>query len=570
MRFSQAAACGFCFCLLAAYYIYLGYPGLAFIDSGELALASTVLGVPHPTGYPLYVVLSHIATMGGGRPIVAVNVFSALIVAAASVIFFLLVLRLDGYTKNTRRGDALFLSLAGTLIVFLAPVIAGQGLTNEVYGLNLLLVLLFLYCGFLAESAAGKNRRVALYALTLYVAGLALCNHLSSIALLPALVLLSIVMLAEKKLRFASFPLIFLAAVALSLYAVLPLRAAHNPIANWGNVTTWDNFVRHVSGWQFRVWLFTGSASEVWDSFIRFCRLVTDQFPFPFLFLLPFGLFAGFSRRRNFTAALVLLFMVNVFIGINYSIPDIAPYFLPALAVIGLFCIYGAAYLVEKLRYRALVPVILALLCLWQVVQTWNVNDRRDYTLPEDYALNILRSAGPNSIILSETWDHHAQAFYLQQVEHLRPDLRLIDKELMRRSWYYKELREVYPEVYSLIAPYAKPFLKELAVFENRGDYDAATLERHYQQMINTLIARPEALVDGRLAFTPERQYFFKPQGILLEPDTVAGGTFPEQPRLIWRGKPLDHYHDLRALQYIDYARRLEEITKQEMGETLR
>ncbi|HLG93332.1 MAG TPA: DUF2723 domain-containing protein, partial [candidate division Zixibacteria bacterium] len=33
---------------------------VGFIDSGELAWVSATLGIPHPTGYPLYTLLTHL------------------------------------------------------------------------------------------------------------------------------------------------------------------------------------------------------------------------------------------------------------------------------------------------------------------------------------------------------------------------------------------------------------------------------------------------------------------------------------------------------------------------------
>jgi len=61
-----------------------------FIDSGELAWVSASLGIAHPTGYPLYTLLSHLFTfIPFVEPIVRVNLFSALVTAASATGFFL-------------------------------------------------------------------------------------------------------------------------------------------------------------------------------------------------------------------------------------------------------------------------------------------------------------------------------------------------------------------------------------------------------------------------------------------------------------------------------------------------
>ena len=64
---------------------------VGFIDSGELAWASASLGIPHPTGYPLYTLLTYlfVSAFPFLEPIVAINLFSAFTVAGAAVGFFL-------------------------------------------------------------------------------------------------------------------------------------------------------------------------------------------------------------------------------------------------------------------------------------------------------------------------------------------------------------------------------------------------------------------------------------------------------------------------------------------------
>jgi hypothetical protein len=64
---------------------------VGFIDSGELAWASATLGVPHPTGYPLYTLLTYlfVSALPFFEPIVAINLFSAATASAATVGFFL-------------------------------------------------------------------------------------------------------------------------------------------------------------------------------------------------------------------------------------------------------------------------------------------------------------------------------------------------------------------------------------------------------------------------------------------------------------------------------------------------
>lgn len=64
---------------------------VGFIDSGELAWASATLGIPHPTGYPLYTLFTYlfVSILPFFEPIVAINLFSAAAASAAAAGFFL-------------------------------------------------------------------------------------------------------------------------------------------------------------------------------------------------------------------------------------------------------------------------------------------------------------------------------------------------------------------------------------------------------------------------------------------------------------------------------------------------
>ena len=67
-------------------------PTVAFVDSGELTVAASSLGVAHPPGFPLYVALAHLATLVPiGSVAVRVNFASAVFAALASSVVCLVV-----------------------------------------------------------------------------------------------------------------------------------------------------------------------------------------------------------------------------------------------------------------------------------------------------------------------------------------------------------------------------------------------------------------------------------------------------------------------------------------------
>ena len=107
----------------------------------------------------------------------------------------------------------------------------------------------------------------------------------------------------------------------------------------------------------------------------------------------------------------------------------------------------------------------------------------------EDYAKNVFSSLEPHAIIISYQWDYFVSAsYYFQLVEHTREDVAVIDKELMRRSWYYLQLETRYPELIHRVKSEVDAFLKELYKFEHDLPYDATAIEYRYNALIKSII----------------------------------------------------------------------------------
>src|SRR5882724_1527892 len=66
-------------------YTWTLAPTVTLVDSGELIVAARSLGVAHPPGFPLYVLLAHLATLVPiGNVAVRVNFASAIFAALAA------------------------------------------------------------------------------------------------------------------------------------------------------------------------------------------------------------------------------------------------------------------------------------------------------------------------------------------------------------------------------------------------------------------------------------------------------------------------------------------------------
>lgn len=81
----------------------------------------------------------------------------------------------------------------------------------------------------------------------------------------------------------------------------------------------------------------------------------------------------------------------------------------------------------------AAVPVLMAR-------QEWDDHNRSRKTLARDTALNTLLSCAPDAILFTQGDNDTYPLWYLQEVEGVRPDVRVIITELLNADWYIDQL----------------------------------------------------------------------------------------------------------------------------------
>jgi hypothetical protein len=320
-------------------------------------------------------------------------------------------------------------------------------------------------------------------------------NHMSTLFVLPAAAYLYF---SARKFSKPSFQLIgkmllvFFPILAL-LYLYFPIRSAQAPLLNWGHPVTWENFYRHVSGWQFRVWLF--ESKEVTQKQLSY---FLDNFPTEFNISIVFAVI-GFIflliRARKLFLFLFILFTFTVLYAINYDIKDIDSYFLLAYIAVGFFTAFGIAQIFtllhdSKFQY-GLGLITAAVFISVQIYFTADKVDSHDVYTYEDYTRGILQTAEKNAVILSYEWDEFVSpAYYVQNIQNFRKDVTVIDKELLRRSWYYNQLRTNYAGITSPIQGAIDSFLVAVKPFEQEKPFDQAFIEMNYRAVLTGLIAR--------------------------------------------------------------------------------
>lgn len=206
-----------------ALYLRTLAPGLLPGDPGEFQFAAWRLGLAHPTGYPLYLILGwlwqHGLALVGVAPATALNALSAVFGALGVILCYLLVVRWLPGVDGLRRAAA----LTSALILATNLTYWSQALIAEVYTLHIVLVLALLLAVQRLVAGPTRGRLLLVAGLT----GLALTHHAMTLLLLPPLLLYLLLARADwRGVRAADWLLaVGVGLLSLLLYLYIPLRS---------------------------------------------------------------------------------------------------------------------------------------------------------------------------------------------------------------------------------------------------------------------------------------------------------------------------------------------------------
>ena len=543
-------------------YIVTLAPTVSWVDSDELATASTLLKTAHPTGYPLFTILGKIFTfIPAGDEVYRLNLMSALISSAAIFVFFNLMLFISTGLKlsDTARTDSkkmssdifLNISLTSSLLLAFSRTFWGNANVVEVYSLHSFFLILLLYIFLKALNAADKDsnnymksRYWLLFALML---GLSFANHMTTIFLLPGFAYLyfseyGFSKAALKNLNYLAIPFLF----ALTLYLYLFVRA-DNTMLSWGHTFTFDNFIAHITGRQYNTAMFR-SAEDVKVQLSRFIGKYPKEFVYLNLLLIIPGLIELFNRSRKFFYFTLILLASCILIASGYTIYDIYSYFLLCSIVTAVWNGFGILYIVKRFSDAGRVlSYVLIFLFLIPLSYNYSENDKsRDYMV-KDYVFNLFNSASHNSIVIT----NYNPTYYFQYVKKVRPDIIFINRDYMYNKWYLNSLLETYPDIISKSKPEYDAFETELGkLHSNKSRYlspktqadnqDIMKFQKTLRNLLNSII---ENNISGRDVYTTMEidevndekfaEPFVKtPNGVLLKLSTVKDTSFYKKTEL--------------------------------------
>ncbi|HXG96617.1 MAG TPA: DUF2723 domain-containing protein [Gemmatimonadales bacterium] len=515
-------------------------PTVTLWDAGEFITAAKVLGIPHPPGTPLFVLLGNV--WGGvvrlGSYAWRLNLMSACFSAAGAGCLFLVAHRLlAGQVPWLRTGGA---AAAAILSAF---TFTGWQNSNEteVYTVATFSIAAICWLCVRWRDVRGTARAPHILLLIVYVAALSIGNHLLALLVGPAVSLFIAFTLRaapaldrdERRTEWAewatlsalwivlvggglgnllllvlggavllgavvacalagsrAFPVlaIGIAAVGISIYAFLYIRAGLHPLLNEADPEHWRPLLAVVRREQFgsRGLLDnpmmpgeTRTLKIVGQQFVNFFQYCTWQWGRSLpavamvvvaLVFVTLGVFGfEFARRqdRGVVALLGALWLVTgagLVIYMNFKagfslfwneyttiaqheVRERDYFFVVSFQVWGMFAAFGLVRLVRALSVAA--PsrwgiAVASLVTLLPFGANFTAASRRgaDRTAARDFAYNLLQSVEPYGVLFGFGDNDTFPVWYLQEVEGVRQDVTLINLSLANLDWYLHQLAE--------------------------------------------------------------------------------------------------------------------------------
>lgn len=470
-------------------------PATAMWDASEYIAAAHILGVPHPPGNPLFVLLGRVFSVLPIAPNVAmrINLLAAVTSAASAAMWFLITERvLVGWLAE--RWQRIAGGALAALIGATAFTVWNQSVVNEkVYTVSLLGLAVISWLTVRWSDDPEGPTADRLLVLIAYLLGLGYTNHMMGFLAAPAVAVAVLMRRPETVLRWKL--LLVCAAVLLvgmTVFGTQPIRAMHFPAINQGEVTTWDAFWYNFNRGQYgkpsvfdRQIPFIGQLDMYWTYFRwQWLRDMHDNAPWAqwllggvFGVIGVVGAVVHYKRdRRSFwyfgtfmlTITLVLVFYLNFKYGHSQSYPPGAPtevrdrdyFFLvsfsawgvwAALGLVALWETLAAAFAAERMRVGKemltlptrrgwLVASPVLLIAIIPLIGNWQAASRAGHTDTVDFAHDLLNSVEPYGILIVAGDNDTFPLWYAQEVAEIRRDVLVANTSLLNTDWYTRQL----------------------------------------------------------------------------------------------------------------------------------
>jgi hypothetical protein len=476
----------------------------AFWDTSEYIATAHIMGIPHPPGNPLFVVLARawsvLLSPFGIDVAVRINLFSAFVSATSHALWFLVVHHILRYFSPDRTFRFVG-AAAAVLVSATAFTVWSQSNVNEkVYTVSLLTIALLTWLAVRWQENLGKGKDDHLLVLMAFVLALSVGNHLMAFLAAPAIGIFVLLVHPRTLLNWKLYVAGAVAAVlGVSIHLFLPIRAGLSPVINEaaptcpdigsaiGAVVTYgragcDALAEALNRTQYDKPPLLPRQAELGSQLINYLQYFDWQWsralggentvfagarlPFTMLFtgLGVWGAIEHWRRdRKSFayfctlfaTLSFALVYYLNFKYGYSLEAPvanrDLHEvrerdyFFIVSFSVWGLWAGMGIVTLwqeaAQELKSTLLKTSPILALAVLPLGLNWSWADRsNDYTT-RDWAHNLLMSVEPYSVLFTNGDNDTFPLWYLQEVEGIRRDVTVIVTSYLNTDWYVRQIQ---------------------------------------------------------------------------------------------------------------------------------
>jgi hypothetical protein len=468
-------------------YLHTLNPTFSNDDSAETITAGATLGLQHPPGYALAALIGReesLLTLGnfGFRANWGGSLFASTGAVLLTAIIFS-VFNAGWFFGSAKQEKWIipFCAVMGGFGLAFSPTYWQNALSAKggIYLLSICLQLIILCC-LVCAAQKEKSDTVKILGLSLFLTGLGLANHWETMVIFIPGLLLSFIWpgkMGTAKWIWASCLLI----VGVSPLLYLPLRGHLGPALNLGAPGTISFFLADLSRNYFNYREMTiGGALLDWLRGALSLAGLSEMLQKPFenkteaLFLylgweigwLGFilALFGVKQWRRSKEKNILYFVLLSWFllVAVNFSYFNISqtsdsPYltlkfFLSGDWMIFLLASVAMAFLFKQLHrlkksFSFLTALLLVCCWMWKVNGVWDGVNQSSQTVTYDYGPNLLKSLPANSLFFAESDADYFSLYYLQQVEHRRPDVIMIPTFTLFEPWGTRAVEKKNPDL---------------------------------------------------------------------------------------------------------------------------
>ncbi|MFC1725355.1 protein O-mannosyl-transferase family [candidate division KSB1 bacterium] len=473
-------------------YIDTVSPTVSFWDCGEFIACSYTMGIPHPPGTPLYLLMGRLFSLLPipGDIAFRVNLLSVILSAFTVLMLYLTIVHLIKKWWSNKSFLVYFSACVGALSFAFSDTFWFNAVEAEVYAVSMFLTALVLYLTILWMDKHEDLSSLRYLVFMVYILTLGIGLHLLVILMIPSILLLMI--FANRKVflnlnLWMTVPVLLI--VGLSIYILIYMRSGMNPVIDENNPENLTNLWKYLNReqygqeslfmtlfdrvapfWEYQIkkmnlryfgWNFIGEGiTPGIDRGAQEILSLRGLYGLPFLLGIV-GVFHHFKKDWKRALTVLSIFIITgIAITIYLNQPDPQPrerdyvyvgsYYAFAIWIgIGMQAIFE---LVKKLLAKnpnvmkqGLVSagVLVFILVPFNMARfNYNSQDRSGNYLAWDYSYNILQSCEKNAIIFTNGDNDTFPLWYLQTVEGIRTDVDIACLSLLNADWYILQLKK--------------------------------------------------------------------------------------------------------------------------------